>query len=148
MSALTQAEASEFGATLKVIRNVRGITLREVDETTRADEATRISYQYLHNIEEGTRTGFGDAIVLQLQRIYRLPDRSLDDFLLRARVRSALSQRGLSAGDADAAWCTLETRLGELGTPVNTDLAALLAGILGQPQEVRARRRRKAEEER
>lgn len=128
MKALTQSEADEFGRALKFIRGARGMTLREVSQ------ASGISYQYLHNIEDGTRVGYSDELVVRLQRTYRLPVRSLDDLLLKARVRSALSKRGISAGDRDAVWRMVETRLNELGTPVNTDLAALVAAILGQPE--------------
>ncbi len=127
MGTLTQAEAKEFGRALRFIRDARRMPLREVSSTT------EISYQYLHNIEAGDRTGFSDDLVVKLQRAYRLPDRALDDLLLRARVRSALDMRGISKSDADAAWRMLETRLGELGTPIHTDLAVLVAGILGQP---------------
>ena len=127
MGTLTVTEAKEFGRALRFIRDARRMPLREVSQ------ATEISYQYLHNIEAGDRTGFSDELVLGLQRAYRLPDRALDDLLLRARVRSALDQRGISKSDADAAWKMLETRLGELGTPIRTDLAVLVAGILGQP---------------
>ena len=123
----------EFGRALRFIRDARRLTLRQ------ASKASGISYQYLHNIEEGTRTGYSDELVQQLQKAYRLPDRSLDDLLLRARVRSALSQRGISASDTDAAWRMLEARLNELGTPINTNLAVLVADILGTPQGMRER---------
>ena len=134
MSTLSQPEAREFGRALRFIRDARRMPLREVSK------ATEISYQYLHNIEEGSRTGFSDDIVVRLQRAYRFPARSLDDLLLRARVRSALAQRGISASDSDAVWRMMESRLGELGTPINTNLAALVADILGQPQEARRAR--------
>jgi transcriptional regulator with XRE-family HTH domain len=88
MGTLTQAEAREFGRALRFIRDARRMPLRAVSLET------GISYQYLHNIEAGDRTGFSDELVLGLQRAYRLPDRALDDLLLRARVRSALDQRG------------------------------------------------------
>jgi transcriptional regulator with XRE-family HTH domain len=137
MGTLTQAEAKEFGRALRFIRDARRLPLREVSQVT------EISYQYLHNIEVGTRvnkeTGAvtpvdpSPDILEKLQRAYRLSDRGLDDLLLRARVRSALDMRGISKSDADAAWRMLETRLGELGTPIHTDLAQLVAGILGQP---------------
>jgi transcriptional regulator with XRE-family HTH domain len=131
MTTLTQTEADEFGRALRFIRDARRMTLRE------ASKASTISYQYLHNIEEGTRTGYSDELVQQLQKAYRLPDRSLDDLLLRARVRSALSQRGISTSDTDAAWRMMEKRLNELGTPINTNLAALVADILGTPAGMR-----------
>jgi transcriptional regulator with XRE-family HTH domain len=131
MSTLTPEETREFGDALRFIRSARRMTLRETSQTA------GISYQYLHNIEEGTRTGFSEDIVLKLQRVYRLPDHALDDLLLRARVRSALGHRGISRSDADAAWRLMETRLGELGTPVHTDLAQLVAGVLGQAQAPR-----------
>jgi len=137
MGTLTQAEAREFGRALRFIRDARRMPLRAVSLET------GISYQYLHNIEVGTRvnkeTGAvtpvdpSPDILEKLQRAYRLSDRGLDDLLLRARVRSALDMRGISKSDADAAWRMLETRLGELGTPIHTDLAQLVAGILGQP---------------
>ena len=133
MTTLSQSEANEFGRALRFIRDARRMTLRE------ASKASTISYQYLHNIEEGTRTGYSDRLVQQLQRAYRLPDRSLDDLLLRARVRSALAQRGVSPGDADAAWRMMEARLNELGTPINTNLAILVADILGTPQGMRVK---------
>ena len=134
MGTLSQPEAREFGRALRFIRDARGMPLREVSK------ATDISYQNLHNIEEGSRTGFSGDTIGRLQRLYRLPDHSLDDLLLRARVRSALAQRGISASDSDAAWRMMEARLGELGTPINTNLAALVADILGQPQEARRTR--------
>jgi transcriptional regulator with XRE-family HTH domain len=144
MSTLTQTEAKEFGKALRWIRDARQMPLREVSAET------GVSYQYLHNIEAGTRfnkaTGTVSAvdpspdILEKIQRCYRLPDHALDDLLLRARVRSVLDMRGISRSDADAAWRMLETRLGELGTPIHTDLAQVVAGILGQPQAVRTRR--------
>jgi transcriptional regulator with XRE-family HTH domain len=127
MSTLTQAEAREFGDALRFIRNARRMPLREVSQ------ATGISYQYLHNIEGGTRTGFSEELVEKLQKAYRLPPHALDDLLLRARVRSAMSQRGIGRGDADAAWRMMESRLVELGNPIHTDLPVLLAAILGVP---------------
>lgn len=137
MGTLTQTEAREFGRALRFIRDARRMPLREVSQ------ATEISYQYLHNIEVGIRTNKDSGAVTpvdpspdileKLQRAYRLSNRALDDLLLRARVRSALDLRGISKSDADAAWRMLETRLGELGTPIRTDLAVLVAGILGQP---------------
>ncbi len=128
MGTLTSTEAREVGRALRFIRNARQMTLREVNK------ATGISYQYLHNIEEGERTGFSDDLAQQLQRAYMLPDRTLDDLLLRARVRSALDRRGIPRSDADAAWRMMETRLGELGSPIHTDLATILATVLGQPE--------------
>lgn len=135
MSTLTQAEAREFGDALRFIRNARQVPLREVSKVT------EISYQFLHNIEKGTRTdkktGRTASVnpspdnILKLQRAYRLPDHALDDLLLRARVRSALAQRGISRSDADAAWRMMESRLVELGTPIHTDLSVLLAAIIG-----------------
>jgi transcriptional regulator with XRE-family HTH domain len=131
MIALTTAEAREFGRALRFIRDARRMSLREVREATTTATETGISFQYLHNIEEGSRTGYSDDLVLRLQRAYRLPDHALDDLLLRARVRSALAQRGISTSNADAAYRMMESRLGELGTPIHTDLAELIAGILG-----------------
>jgi transcriptional regulator with XRE-family HTH domain len=128
MTTLTKTEAAEFGRALRFIRDARRMTLRE------ASKAIAISYQYLHNIEEGTRTGYSNELVQQFQRAYRLPDRSLDDLLLRARVRSDLAQRGISPGDADAAWRMMEARLIEMGHPINTNLAALVADIIGTPR--------------
>lgn len=131
MIALTTAEAREFGRALRFIRDARRMSLREVREATTTATETGISFQYLHNIEEGSRTGYSDDLVLRLQRAYRLPDHALDDLLLRARVRSALAQRGVSTSNADAAYRMMESRLGELGAPIHTDLAELIAGILG-----------------
>ena len=140
MSALTIEEARELGRALRFIRDARQKPLREVSE------ATGISYQYLHNIEDGSRTGVSGDIVHRLQLAYRLPDHALDDLLLRARVRSALSLRGISPSDSDAAWRMLQTRLGELGTPVHTDFSSLIADILGEPQEARVKQRRRGPE--
>jgi len=155
MSTLTPGEAREFGETLRIIREALHMTFRRVDEASVASGGTRVSYQYLKNIEEGTRPARdgnvttvepSEAVILQLQRLYRLPDRSLDDLLLRARVRSALNQRGISKSDTDSAWKMLATRLGELGTPIHTDRGELINAILNRPREVRVPGRRKAEE--
>jgi len=132
MTGLTTSEGQEFGRALRFIRDARQMTLRDVLLATKTETVKGVSFQHLHNIEEGER-GFDANKILQLQRAYRLPDHALEDLLLRARVRSALAQRGISAGDADAAYRMMETRLGELGTPIHTDLAALIAGILGVP---------------
>jgi transcriptional regulator with XRE-family HTH domain len=129
MNALATAEILDLGRALRFIRSARRQTLREVSE------ATGISYQYLHNIEEGTRAGDSEAILDKLQRAYRLPDHALADLLLRARVRSALALRGISSGDSDAAWRMLQTRLGELGTPVHTDLSSLIAEVIVERHE-------------
>jgi transcriptional regulator with XRE-family HTH domain len=133
MSTLTEAEAKELGRALRFIRDARRMPLREVSALT------DISYQYLHNIEDGSRTGVSEEIIHKLQRAYRLPDHALEDLLLRARVRSALAARGIPRADMDAAWKMMESRLGELGTPLNTDLARIVGVILGQPEEVRVR---------
>jgi len=124
MTTLALAEAKEFGNAMRFIRDARRMTVRELCA------ASGVSYQYIHNIESAERTGPSDDVAQRLQRAYRLPEREIEDLLLRARVRSALLHRGISKADADAAWKMMERRLVELGVKVSTDMPQILATIL------------------
>jgi transcriptional regulator with XRE-family HTH domain len=121
---LTGAAAKELGRTLRFIREARQMSLREVMKQT------GVSYQYLQNIERGERTTVTVTVYQRLQKVYGLPDNALDDFILKARVVSALGERGVTPQHATALWTVVETQLNSLRYPVSTNLAELIAGVL------------------
>lgn len=122
--ALTGSAAKELGRALRFIRQARGLSLRDVAALA------PMSPQYLQNIERGERTGASPEVYHRLQRVYELPEGSLDDLILRAHVMSALEDRKITRDHAEAVWKAVETQLQSLRYPISTDLAALVAAII------------------
>lgn len=121
---LSGSAAKELGRALRFIRQARGLSLRDV-----AHEAP-MSPQYLQNIERGERTAASMDVYDRLQRVYDLPEGAIPDLLLRARVMSALTDRGVTPAHAGAVWTAVESQLNALRYPINTDLAELVAAII------------------
>lgn len=123
---LTGSAAKELGRILRFIREAQNprMTLREVMKRT------GISYQHLQNIEKGERTNTSVTIYQRLQEVYGLPDHAIDDQILKARVMTALTERGVTPQHALAVWIAVETQLNSLRYPVSTNLAELIAGVL------------------
>lgn len=126
-AALTEPAAIELGRALRFIRRARDYSLRDVAKLA------PMSMQYLQNIEKGERTAASLDVYERLQRVYELPEGALDDLVLKARVISALDERGIEYAHALAVWSNIESQLNALRYPVRTDLAELVAGILQSP---------------
>lgn len=122
---LTPGVAKDLGRSLRFLRHAR--------ERTTHDVALRsgLSIAYVQNIEGGARTNASEDAFEKLARGYDVPVEVMQDFVLRARILSALERRGLSKEQASFVWRGVEQRLSEQGIPVNTDLAAIAAGMLG-----------------
>lgn len=121
---LTGTAAKDLGRALRFVRQARGLSLRDVAQ------AAPISPQYLQNIERGERTAASLDIYLRLQRVYDLPEGAIPDLILKARIQSALEERGVKREDAHAVWAEAESHLQRLRYAVRTDLAELVARII------------------
>jgi transcriptional regulator with XRE-family HTH domain len=121
---LSDVAAKELGRALRFIRQARGMSLRDVANVA------PMSPQYLQNIERGERTSASIDVYGRLQRVYDLPEGALDDLILKARVLSALYDRGVTKEHAGVVWPAVEKQLNALRYPVRTDLAELVAAII------------------
>lgn len=123
-AALSRSAAKDLGRALRFIRQARGLSLRDVAK------AAPMSPQYLQNIERGERTAASVAVYERLQRVYELPEGALGDLLLKARLISALEERGVTQVHARGLWARLEGELNALRYPVRTNLAELVAALI------------------
>jgi transcriptional regulator with XRE-family HTH domain len=122
--ALTAEAARDLGKSLRLIRLTQNKTLREV-----ARDAG-LSFQYVENIERGSRATVRDGVYERLPHGYGIPESFLADLLLRARVLSALERRGLDAEQRAFVWRGVEQRLAEKGVNVMTDLATIVVELM------------------
>jgi transcriptional regulator with XRE-family HTH domain len=86
---LTVDAAKDLGRGLRFMRHARNLTLRDVSR--RAE----LSAQYVQNLERGERPNASEEAYMRLARGYDIPEAVVSDLLLKARVMSALEQRGL-----------------------------------------------------
>jgi transcriptional regulator with XRE-family HTH domain len=124
MSTLTPSASKELGRALRFIRQAKGMSLRDVGRYA------PMSPQYLQNVERGERLNVSTEVYEKLGHVYGLPPHALDDLVLKAQMMSALDLRGVPPPDRDAMWKIIEHRMGELGFPIRTNLAELVASLL------------------
>ena len=106
---LTIIAAKEFGRALRFVRHARNMTLRD------AARGASLSPQYVQNIERGERTSVSEDAYIRLGKSLGVPPDVLLDLILRARVQSALEQRGLAGEHVSFVWKGVEQRLAEVG---------------------------------
>ena len=125
---LSGAAAKELGRALRLIRNTQRITL--------ADTARKagLSPQYINNIERGERRTVSDDAFERLSAALGATPTVFADLVLRARITSALAERGLTAEQTTFVMKGVEQRLAEVGLPTVT-LADVLTDMLS-PQAV------------
>lgn len=126
---LNEGAAKELGRALRLIRNTRQITLRDV--ARKAD----LSPQYINNIERGERRTVSEDAYSRLAAALDAPPAVFADLALRARMTSALTERGLTAEQATFVLRGVEQRLAEIGVPTPS-LADVLTDMLA-PQVAR-----------
>ena len=126
-STLTPSAAKELGRVLGLMRTTQRKTLRDV-----ARSATMAS-QYAHNIERGDKLTVSEDFYARFARAVCIPDDAWRDHILRARVRSALEQHGLSPDQVEFVWTGVVQRLAEQGIVLRLDLAKLIADIFEGP---------------
>lgn len=124
-SHLTPMAAKELGRAFRFVRMARTMTLRD------AAKASALSPQYVQNIERGERLNVSEDAYLRIGRALAIPEGVVLDLILRARVQSALEQRGIEADQATFVWRGVEQRLAEVGMDLRTDLAKVVVDILG-----------------
>lgn len=121
---LSDSAARELGRALRLIRNTQRITLR--------DTARRsgLSPQYINNIERGERRTISADAFERLSGALEAPPAVFADLVMRSRVASALSERGLSAEHATFVMKGVDQRLAEIGlppTPLGDVITAMLS---------------------
>lgn len=121
---LTTEAAKDLGRALRFIRQARSLTLRDVAR------GAGLSAQYVQNIERAQRTTVSEEAYMRLARPLGLPESVIADLLLRARVQSALAQRGLAQDQVGFIWRGVEQRLGEVGFDLQTDLTKIVVDII------------------
>ena len=122
---LTQAAARELGRGLRFMRHARSLTLRDVAKRA------AMSAQYVQNIERGERLNVSKEALEKLAGGYEVPMAVVDDLVCKARVMSALEERGFDADQRTFVWRGVEQRMAELGIDVKTDLAKVVASMIG-----------------
>jgi transcriptional regulator with XRE-family HTH domain len=122
---LTSAAAKDLGRGLRFLRQAQSLTLRDVAK--RAE----LSAQYVQNIERGERLNASDESFERLARGYEVPKVVVDDLVLKARVLAALEKRGLDETQQTFIWRGVEQRLTEVGVDIKTDIARIVAGMVG-----------------
>jgi len=120
---LTGEAAKELGRALRLIRHTRQITLRD------ASRAAGLSPQYINNIERGERATVSRDAFDRLTKGLGGPQEVYDDLVVRARIDSALAERGLSSEDRAFIWRGVEQRLAERGVKL-TVLGEALVGMM------------------
>lgn len=120
---LDDGAARELGRALRLIRNTRQITLRD------AARASSLSPQYINNIERGERKTISQGAFDRLAEALGGPPAVFADLVLRARMMSALNDRGLSADQTTFVLKGVDQRLAEVGRPMKP-LGDVLSDIL------------------
>ena len=113
-----------FGRRLRAWREAASLAMRTVTILTGGGPG-RVSYQYLSEIEGGTKMNVDLAKIEALGRVYRFPPNAMDNRVLKARILSALEWRGIKPAEGDAVWAAVEKQLTTLGYAVTVDEAAL-----------------------
>lgn len=124
-TALTPDASRDLGRSLRFIRHAKNQTLREVARTA------GLSAQYVQNIERGERGSASEDAYERLARGYGIDFSIVRDLVLKAQVLSALERRGLDADQRAFTWRGVEPRLAEVGLNLRTDVAKLVAEIIG-----------------
>jgi transcriptional regulator with XRE-family HTH domain len=122
---LTPTAAVELGRTFRFVRQAKDLTLRE------AAAASRVSMQYIMNIEQGSRPNVSEAIFKRLGTGYLLTTDIVDNLLLKARVLSALERRGLDPAQQSVAWKRLEAVLVDLDVNIQEGVREMVATLYG-----------------
>ncbi len=122
---LTPGAAHDFGKGLQFLRRAQQRTL--VD----AARASGISAPYLQNIETGRRSNLTDAAFARLAVAYHVPADVIENMWLKARILSALEERGLDAHQRELVWHATESRLDEVGYHLRDQLARTVGELLG-----------------
>ncbi len=122
---LTPTAAKELGRALRFVRHARSLTLRDVARSS------GLAPQYVQNIERGERGNVSEDAYTRAGEALALPPEMMLDLLLRARVQSAIEQRGLSAEQVAFVWRGVEQRLAEKGVDLRTDISKVVVEILG-----------------
>jgi transcriptional regulator with XRE-family HTH domain len=123
-SALTSTAAKELGRAVRFVRHARSMTLRDVAARS------GLSSQYIQNIERGERTTVSEDAYMRFATAVGVPDETMLDLILRARVQSALERRGLTLEQVTFVWRGVEQRLTEVGVDMRTDLTKVVTDIL------------------
>ncbi len=123
-TALTPEAARDLGKTLRFIRHARNMTLHDVAL------GSGLSIGYIQNLEGGARTNASEETYLKLSKGYKVPESLMLDWILRARMHTALQRRGLSEEHRLFIWRGVESRLAEIGLPP-TDLAKFVSELIG-----------------
>jgi transcriptional regulator with XRE-family HTH domain len=123
-SGLSVTAAKELGRAVRFVRHARNMTLRDVAR------ASGLSPQYVQNIERGERTNVSQDAYMKAAAAVGLPEDTMRDLLLRARVASALEWRGLDREQIGFVWRGVEQRLTEVGVDLRTDLTAVVTELL------------------
>lgn len=126
-SALTPDASRDLGRSLRFIRHAKNLTLRDVAK------AAGLSPQYTQNIERGERGSASEDAYERLARGYAIDYTIVQDLVLKAQIMSALERRGLDADQRSFVWRGVEPRLAEVGLNLRTDVAKLVAEIIGAP---------------
>lgn len=106
---LTAGAAKDLGRALRLIRHTRQVTLRDAAATA------QLSPQYINNIERGERQTVSREAFSNLAKALGGPPEVYEDLMLRARIDSALEERGLDAEARAFVWTGVEQRLKERG---------------------------------
>lgn len=122
---LTPTASRELGRSFRFLRHARELTLRDVAKRS------GMSPQYIQNIERGERLNASPEAYEKLASGYAVPLDVVLDLVLRARVSSALEQRGLDAESVAFVWRGVEQRLSERGVDLKTDISRVVASIIG-----------------
>jgi transcriptional regulator with XRE-family HTH domain len=125
---LSEDAAKELGRALRLIRHTRQITLRD------AARAAHLSPQYINNIERGERRTISDDAFSRLSSALGGAPTIWLDLVLRARLTSALMDRGLTPEQASFVMKGVEQRLAEVGLPT-TPLGEVLTTMLAPTPE-------------
>lgn len=124
-TALTPAAAKELGRSLRFLRHARDLTMHDIAVSS------GLSVGYIQNIEGGARNNASEESFWKLAKGYKITEDVMRDFLLRARILSALERHGLAPEQQTFIWRGVESRLAESGRPLQTDLSELIRDVLG-----------------
>lgn len=123
--ALTQSAAKELGRAFRFVRQAKQVTLRD------AAKLCGVSSQYIMNVEQGSRLSVSDDVFKKLGAGYHMPEETVANLLLKARVMTALERRGLDAPQRAVAWRGLEMKLAELDIDPEDGIKKMVTGLYG-----------------
>ncbi len=120
---LAPQAAKDFGRVLRFLRTSREQTLRDVSRPG-------LGTAYLEAIEHGRKVNLTPTTFAMLAQTYQAPPDLIANEWFKARIMSALEERGLDPEQRSIVWRAVESRMDEMGYHLRDEVARFVQEIL------------------